>query len=187
MLGIHILGAATAGYTCSTRNNVFVCVPSTEDRLNSFLLLQNVIQQVSKAMAKSGKQLPINLAEVTVDGRPGPTSTTAAKFIVAVFAGSVPPPPEVAALLDPKLSAEDGIRLLAANSDAIGKYIGDTYRDHPEILRNDPIVIVKEPPKRTLHPVAIPVLGFSLVSIMGLVATAIYLAKGGGDVSVLTE
>jgi hypothetical protein len=185
MLGINVLGASSA-FTCKKTNNVFVCIPNTQDRLDSFLLLQNVIQKVAKAMAQAGRQLPFNLSEVGIDGRPGPTTTTAAKFITAVFAGKITPPPEVAALLDPNLTAEQGISLVAANSDAIGLYIGNTFRDHPEVLRDDPIVIVKEPPKYHLKPAALPVLGFSMLALSGIVAVSIYLGKGGGAASVLT-
>ena len=143
MLGINVLGASDA-FTCKKTNNVFVCIPNTQDRLDSFLLLQNVIQKVAKAMAQAGRQLPFNLAEVGIDGRPGPTTTTAAKFITAVFAGKITPPPEVAALLDPNLTAEQGIQLVAANSDAIGLYLANTFRDHPEVLRDvsDKVIVL---------------------------------------------
>lgn len=178
--------AAASDFVCKKTNNVFVCVPSTQERLDSFLLLQGVLQKVSQKMAQAGRQLPFNLAEVNVDGRPGPTTTTAAKFITAVFAAKITPPVEVAALLDPALTAEQGIQLVAANSDAIATFIAKTFNEHPEVLRDDPIVIVKEPPKFKLSPAALPVLGFSLLSLTGIVALSIYTAKGGGMATVLT-
>lgn len=186
MHSYRVLGAPSSSFTCGSVNRLYVCKPDNEDRLFSFLGLQKAIQQIAKAMAAAGKKLPFNLAEVGIDGRIGPTTTTAAKFIAAVFAGSVTPPPQVAALLDANLTAEQGIQLVAANSDTILGYFVDTYKNHPEALRDDPIVIVKEPPKFKLLPVAVPVLGFGLLAISGIVAVSIYKSKGGGDVSVLT-
>jgi len=180
---VNVLGSAQLlGYverrdfTCQTLNRVFVCAPRSRAVLDGYMRLQTVLRSAAAAMVAAGyARVPADLAALRPDGRVGPTTALGAQFIAATFAGTVAPPPEVAAILETGLSDQDVIRRVAAAADVLASYFEATLRDHPEVVRNDPIVIVKNPPRRYLSPLMIPIGLSAGLATAGIVALTIYL------------
>lgn len=182
MIGTNILAAPLgADYTCSSINRIFVCVPKTPAALERFTLLQAVVQKIVQKMAEAGhKQFPAGANEVTLDGRPGPATTIATKFIANVFANAVPPPPEVAQLLNPSLTKEESIQLVAQHAKVLSDYFSDVLINHPEALRNDPIVVVKDAPRYRFTVMAIPLALGAGAAIWGLLSASKWYSTGSG-------
>jgi hypothetical protein len=83
-----------------------------------------------------------------------PLLRVGAQFIAAAFAGAVPPPPSVAAILAPNLSGPDAITAVAMTADDLVLYFSTTLANFPAALVAQPIVIVRDPPRMVPKPQA---------------------------------
>lgn len=152
---------------CQTLGRLWICVPQNARSIAVIKDLQQLIRNISTQMAAVGRlDVPKDLAVLDVDGRVGPTTALGAQFITAAFAAAVAPPPEVAAILAQGLSAKDTITLVAQHAEQLIVYFNSTLQNFPAALTKDPIVIIKEPPRRVPTAQA-AVVGIGLLSTVG--------------------
>jgi hypothetical protein len=128
---------------------LWICVPQTQNALATVKDLQTMIRVISAQMAQSGRlDVPPDLTTLAVDGRIGPTTALGAQFITAAFAASVPPPPEVGAILERGISAEEAVGRVASAADALDAYFSNTLANFPSAVANQPTMVVQAPVRR---------------------------------------
>lgn len=171
-----MLGMASSDFHCGLIGRIWICTPQNPRAMSVIKDLQQIIRNISTMMSAAGRlDVPKNLATLDVDGRVGPTTALGAQFVAAAFAGVVAPSPEIKAILDPNLTAQQVINQVALNADGLVLFFASTLANFPKAISADPIVVIKEPPRKVPTAQA-AVVGIGLLStISGLLASA---AKG---------